>query len=365
MAAALTLAAPTALAVDTQILWQTAGELSAQVGAEANIGTAGVVVGSSNGFVIVGGGANFPSGSPAENGIKVTYPDVYVLKVTATGTEEVDHQVMPYPIGYGASISIDDKVYYFGGSTDPEGAKAVTEFSADKDGKLSYKQLAPLTFAFQNGIAAYNDGKVYLGVGSIDGKTSSRLVSYDLASGEIAELAAFPGEERSQSVAQFLNGKLYLFSGGDKVAYTDGYSYDPKTNEWSKVSDVVVKDKAISLLGAGSVKLNEEEMLVLGGFNKEVWDWAVSNLGTLKDDELQAFRQKYFTSSPLDFRWNKEILVYNATFNSWRSLGEIPFLAPCGAGVVLANNYLLSINGEIKPATRINRIYQGFFIEAK
>lgn len=44
----------------------------------------------------------------------------------------------------------------------------------------------------------------------------------------------------------------------------------------------------VSLLGARSVRLNVDEMLVVGGFNHEIYNWAVSNLSTLQGEEKYA-----------------------------------------------------------------------------
>ena len=166
----------------------------------------------------------------------------------------------------------------------------------------------------------------------------------------------------NQCVAQILNGNLYVFSGGGSIAYTDGYKYDINSNTWSKVSPVKLGNKEISLYGANSVKLNEDEMLVIGGFNKAVYDNAVHNLDTLKGDELADFRENYFGADPYEFNWNKEILVYNAKSDAWSSLGQVPFDAPCGEGLVLLDENIFSINGEIKPGIRTNRMYSGNLI---
>ena len=103
-------------------------------------------------------------------------------------------------------------------------------------------------------------------------------------------------------------------------------------------------------------------MLVIGGFNKAVYDNAVHNLDTLKGDELADFRENYFGADPYEFNWNKEILVYNAKSDAWSSLGQVPFDAPCGEGLVLLDENIFSINGEIKPGIRTNRMYSGNLI---
>ena len=103
-------------------------------------------------------------------------------------------------------------------------------------------------------------------------------------------------------------------------------------------------------------------MLVIGGFNKAVYDDAVYNLGNLKGNELSNFKQEYFGADPYKFNWNRNVLIYNCESNSWRTIGEIPFDAPCGEGLVLIGNKIYSIKGEIKPGIRTDKMYIGTII---
>ena len=322
-----------------QILWQSVGTLSPTQGQTENIGVAGMLSGNYNGYIIAGGGANFPNGGPAVGGPKKTYSDVYVFKASKDGLTEVDHQQMPFEIAYGMSVTTPDGVYYIGGSTDEVGAKTITRLTTDNKGKLKIEKVGELPFKIQNGVAGYANDALYIGLGNQNGKSSADFYKFDLKSKEITKLASFTGDLREQSVSQILN------------------------NKWDKVANVEVDNKAISVYGGNSIKLNEDEMLVIGGFNKEVYDWAVSNLGSLKDQELADFKAKYFGADVADFKWNNQILVYNAKTNTWRSIGQIPFNAPCGEGLVYSGDNIISINGEVKPGVRSNRIYQGFIVK--
>lgn len=346
-----------------QILWQSVGTLSPAQGQTENIGVAGMLSGNYNGYIIAGGGANFPNGGPAVGGPKKTYSDVYVFKASKEGLTEVDHQQMPFEIAYGMSVTTKDGVYYIGGSTDAVGAKTITRLTTDAKGKLKIEKVGELPFKIQNGVAGYANGALYIGLGNQDGKASADFYKFNLKSKELTKLASFTGALREQSVSQILNNKLYVFGGGTNTALTDGYVYDIQKDAWDKVASVEVDNKAISVYGGNSIKLNEDEMLVIGGFNKEVYDWAVSNLGSLKDQELADFKAKYFGADVAEFKWNNQILVYNAKTNTWRSIGQIPFNAPCGEGLVYAGDSIISINGEVKPGVRSNRIYQGFIIK--
>ena len=349
--------------VDKKILWEVGGRLPAQTGMDKNIGTAGLLYGSlANKYIVVGGGANFPEESVLNGGDKKTYSDVYMLEDKNGVLEVIEHINLENEIGYGASVTTEDGIYYIGGSSNPEADDDIL-FITLKDNKLNVEKIGDLPFTLQNGVAVYKDNKLYIITGKQGGKGSNKVYEYDLASKESKELAPVPNEEsRTQAVAQLLNGNIYVFSGGDSIAYTDGYKYNFDNDTWEQVSDVELNNEGISLLGAVSVKLNETEMLVIGGFNKAIYDNAVYNLGTLQGTALAGFRQGYFGADPYEFNWNSNILIYNSESDTWKTIGEVPFDAPCGEGLILIGNKIYSINGEIKPGIRTDKMYVGTII---
>lgn len=103
-------------------------------------------------------------------------------------------------------------------------------------------------------------------------------------------------------------------------------------------------------------------MLVIGGFNRQLWNDANHFLGTLKGKELAEYKAGYFGAEPHQYNWNRNILVYNSVKNEWRTLGEIPFDAPCGEGLAIIGDKVYSINGEIKPGVRTDRMFTGTII---
>lgn len=348
-----------------RISWEAVGALPAQKSYDKNIGTAGLLQGMIDDYVIVGGGANFPIKPLTEGGSKVTHKDIYLLKESKNGLKLLEQIQWNTPIGYGASVSTGKEIYYLGGSPEAAHNKDVLKVSV-KNGKMKIEKVAELTHGFENGVATYQNGKIYYGVGKIEHeegklKNSNRFFVLDLKTGENKELAAFPGEARQQTVGQVLSGKFYVFSGGSSVSYIDGYAYDFEKNVWEKVADVVVNGEKILLLGANSVKISEDEMLVIGGFNHDLWNEASDKLSNLKDKELADYKAQYFGKEPFRYGWNRKILVFNAKENRWRSIGEVPFDAPCGAALLKHGNILYSINGEIKPGVRTPRIFRGEF----
>ena len=346
-----------------KITWEYAGSIPAQIGYEKNVGVAAGLSGNIGKFVVFGGGANFVTKPLSEGGAKVIHKDLYLLKEDGAELKVVDQITLDRRLESGVSINSKDGVYYVGGSPDGEFGKEILYVTVKND-KLDVKTIGKLPFTFDRGFAVEKDGKIYLGSGRQDGKPSGKFYEFDIKTGVTTELTSIPGEQdRTQPVGKLLNNSLCVFGGGNSIAYTNGYKYDFTTKKWSQAADISVNGKFISLLGANSVKLNDNEMMVIGGFNKDVYDWAVSNMGILKDQDLANFKLKYFgIMDPKDFNWNKEVLIYNEKENSWRTVGQVPFDAPCGEGLVLKGNKIYSINGEVKPGVRTDRMYGGTLI---
>ena len=344
----------------SKILWEFAGDLAPQEGMETNKGTAGMLSGVSNGYIVVGGGANFPEDGPALGGTKKSYPDIYVLKQEDGQLVEVNHTTMDHEIAYGVSITTDDGIYYVGGSTAEGKGNQVLLVKADDAGEITVDTVGELPFTFSDGFAALKEDVLYVGAGKMDGEATNRVIALDLKTKKTTDLAAIPNEAtRTQCVSQLLGDSIYVFSGGDQVAYTDGYRYSIEENKWEQVSDVQIENEKISLLGANSVKLNDHSMLVVGGFNKEVYDNAVAQMAELKDEALNQFKLNYFGADPSELQWNRKVLVYDADADIWTSIGEVPFDAPCGEALVLDGDRIYSINVEIKPGTRTKHMYSG------
>ena len=235
----------------TSIKWTVDGELEAQKGQSKNIGTAGLLYGKTKDYIVVGGGANFQEEPVAKGGAKKLYPDIYVLKNENGNLKQVDHTTLDYEIGYGSSITTDEGIYYVGGSPNKEEGNNVSLITADKKGKVNLKHIGDLPFTFSDGFAVKKDKDIYLGLVKQDGKASNKVYKFNVETGKTEELKEIPGEPtRNQAVAQLLGDDIYVFSGGDKIAYTDGYKYSIKDNSWIQVADVKIGNEEISLLGA-------------------------------------------------------------------------------------------------------------------
>lgn len=353
----------------SSISWKYSRDLPIPKGFDKQIGVAQTVFGKIGSYVIVAGGANFPNKSVLEGGgaAKIRYSDLFLFKESGSGLELVKQTNLPVELEGATSITTDKGIYAVGGAMN-NGVSSdiiyITLNSSKTD--VEIKKIGTLPFNYQMGVAKIKDDAIYIVSGNQNGAQSSKLFKFDIKTAVVTELAAMPaGTERYQSVGEILNnGKedlLYVFGGGTgKVAFTDGYAYSFKTNTWVQKSNVKIDNsKEISVLGARAIKLNNTEMLVLGGFNKVVWDKVNAEMPTLQGAALDAYRAEYFNRDPQDFGWNEEILIYNSASDSWKSIGKVPFLANCGEGLVMIEDRLYSINGEIKPGVRTPKIFVG------
>lgn len=342
--------------------WECIGSLPAQLGFEENIGTAGMLSGVINGKLVVAGGANFPYESALNRGEKIIHRDIYLFDEENGRLRIIDQRQFDYPIAYGASCVVDDILYFIVNNPSHKYESDIIAVK-EEDSKLSISVVGSIPMKIENIVMESIGGKLYFGVGSISGEHSNRFYSYDIELGNISELESFPGYPRSQCVSSLLlndDGEehIVVFGGGSNEAYLDGFSYDVSTNTWNTLSDILIEGEGVSVLGAGYTRVSDSELLIVGGFNKQLWKEACYNLSNLKGDEHTRYRNNYFSMDPEEYGWNKKILVYNFKDDTWRSLGEIQFNPPCGNSLLINNNRIYSIMGEIKPGIRTPDIYR-------
>lgn len=342
--------------MSTKLTWNNIATVAPQKGFDKNLGTAGLVKGVLGNYLIFGGGANFKDGVlPVDGGVKINHKDLYLYEEKDGKLELVDQVQYDYPLAYGPSAVAGDTLYYI--ATKDETSSEILALTVENS-KLHVAVVDSLPFTVENITAKVYDNTLYFGIGSINGKNTNELYSYHLDTKTFEVVTEFPGELRNQALSYVYNDELYIYGGGADVTYSNGYKYNFANKTWEKLADVVVDGEEISLLGADWAPLNDDELLVVGGFDKEVWRDAVFNLTTLTGDERAAFRDAYFRRAPRDFNWNTKELVYNLAENRWYTLGNIPFDAPCGHALLATNEFVYSIMGEIKPAERLPYIHQ-------
>jgi N-acetylneuraminate epimerase len=73
--------------------------------------------------------------------------------------------------------------------------------------------------------------------------------------------------------------------------------------------------------------------------------------------QLTAERLQYWQQSPDAFRFNKDIIAYHTTTDTWGKIAELPYQAVAGAATVKSGDTFIIVNGEIKPGIRTNTVH--------
>lgn len=220
------------------------------------VGRAGMYAGVSHGKLLCMGGANFEATMPWQDGVKTWHDDIFVFD-----EEEGDWQIlahaMPDAIGYGVSVTYDEKVWLVGGSNSVEHLS--TLWSAEYcGGQIRWVKGPSLPTSVAN-MSGSIVGSLLIVVGGMETNTSMPLkVCYgidleDIEQGWIS-LPSWPGPERIFPVCGVTDKKLYMFSGENSTENAkgikhrhilqDAYSFEPRKTasgwdgKWTKLTDI-------------------------------------------------------------------------------------------------------------------------------
>ncbi|MCK5279269.1 MAG: cyclically-permuted mutarotase family protein, partial [Cyclobacteriaceae bacterium] len=301
--------------------------------------------------------------------------------------EWIKSSIFPYPVAYGASVTIGKGVLCIGGNNQNQSFALVHLLTWDSGKKeVRIQEWPALPYNMTNMAAALVDNKIFVAGGKADDQLANKFLSLDLSKNGADEFQwvkhdDFPGPARLQPVGVGQNSAeeahFYLFSGssfpeGDEKPSitTDGLEYNPNTKLWSKISDINPKNgKLYSLHGANGISIGAHHILFTGGVNKEIFynAWirerryvdAVKSGDSILIKKLAQEKYAYFIHAPEWYKVNKDVLVYHTITDTWIKVDEYPYPGPAGAPMVKAGNSWYVINGEIKPGVRSPKVYRG------
>ncbi|MGV3508613.1 MAG: Kelch repeat-containing protein [Sphingobacteriaceae bacterium] len=326
------------------------------------VGYAGSFAGVSNGALIVAGGANFPDGgAPWTGSVKKWHDKIFVLEKGASEWKEVGK--LPRPLGYGVSVSNKDGLVCLGGSNE-SGHFADVFVIKYKNGSVTFDTLPSMPKPNANSCGVLIDDKIYIagGTEATDSKSSESIFwSFDLSKSKWEELSTWPGPSRMLSVSGTSKDEFYLFSGaklteGKREYLTDAYKYTPGKG-WCQLADLPT-----SVVAAPSTAFTSDKnhLLVFGGDDGKL----AAVAATLKEKH-EGF--------------SKDILSYNIKENNWNVAGQIftdkkedaginpngSVWAPVTTPLVVWNGNVILPGGEVRPATRTNRVLQATPVKTK
>ena len=308
-------------------------------------------------FLVVAGGANFPSGRPWEGGKKVYYDDVFVLPLKDGGEWRRSEAKLPKKIGYGMSVSLaDGRCWFMGGKND---AGCVSEILGVKmeEGRLMIHKGKSLPVAIAEGVSGVIGDDVFVGAGT-SGTTTVRMM-YRIDStndqGDWNQVGWPDGARGRMYAVAGVKGKIFHLFGGRDVSdgeeekadripgldfLKDCWSLDVSSGEWKRLADM---PEARSAAPSMAVPVGASSFLMLGGVTVE---FLRKQVAARPQIDGQGMEHPGFPAS---------ILSYNTVTDRWSAAGSLPLdgtFAPVTTPVVFWNGKVIIPTGEIKPGVR-------------
>ncbi len=309
-------------------------------------GFAGMFAGVSHDALICFGGANFPDKFPWENGIKKWYKDVYILEKGGKWLKLTDK--LTQPIGYGVSISYQNKVIMVGGSNQDGHHATVTAYEwINRDLKATPYPALPYSLAYMTGTLLNDCILIAGGLETASSAPLRKVLLLDLKNltQGWTEIEAWPGDERHSAVCGVYQNELYLF-GGENVKVnslgtnyrnilTDGFKLKLSGSEkgWlAKWTPLASMPRGASAAAALMPLLNNTHFLIWGGV----------------DGNAAQYRH-----APTHPGFTKSLLYYFPETDSWEYPGDQSAIAPrVTLPVTFWNNQWIYVSGEIGPGIR-------------
>lgn len=367
-----------------------------------SLGVSAPFAGIHNGKLIVAGGCNFPDKPVTEGGIKRYYEEIFVLDLAASDPELApissgsrlsapahgsaagwkEAGKLPYPVAYGAAVSTPSGVVCIGGNNSDSSLVRVACLAWDEArGELETRQLPALPAPMDNLAAAFAGTKVYVGGGNEDGRPAHTFLCLDLSAPDRGwqRLPDFPGCARVQPVLaaqQSPEGEKIYLAGGFQpilgteapVVPTDVLAFDPAAGRWSVETSLPGFENGAlrTLTGGCAVAFKKNALLFMGGVNYDCFLAAIDRPrrlaeaqaagDTARTDLLQAEAKAYMRHPAEWYRFNTSLLQYDTYTKEWTDRGGYEPLARAGAGAVIAGEYLIIVNGELKPGIRTPQV---------
>jgi len=384
--------------------WSQLADLPPSPGQDQQIGVAGPFAGTSQGVLILAGGANFPAGVPWRvtsdgwNSPKIYHDTIYALVKKDGSHQWVPQDVkLPHPIAYGLSIQDDGGLICVGGEwqthTRDETRKtwvsersisdsvfllrwnAETE-SVEVDSTLFPTLPVPLT----NMAGARIGGTIYV-LGGDSGVGATRQVwALNLAPDSDGQalawerLADFPGAPRTHAVAavQFdgVRDCLYVFSGRNRLdghfqILTDAWKYDPGPKTWTALGPIQLPDETPrSVMAGAGMASGANHILVFGGDTGEAFlereevlpsqiQRALQDGDTGTADRLTQQRNELYDNHA---GFSADVLAFHTVTNTWAKVSAMPVHPPVTTTAVKWNGDIVLPSGEIRPGIRSSRV---------
>jgi N-acetylneuraminate epimerase len=304
-------------------------------------GFAGSFAGASHGNILVAGGANFPDEKPWDGGTKRWYGSVYQLVAGEVSWRRVGE--LPRPLGYGVSVSYQDKLICAGGSDATQHYGDVFSIEV-ANGQFSIASLPDMPHPLANGAGVLKGSTLFV-VGGQESPTSTNglqsVFSLDLSNpirGWQA-IEPFPGVGRILSVCSATEDSIFVFGGVELLDSGSGViqrrylrdCYQYRVGEgWTRLPDL---PHALAA-GATPAPVRNGKIFLVGGDDG-------TQVGIVHDQH-KGFR--------------RDVLQYDLATQRWENIGQTPAPRVTLTTVEIGEHFIFP-SGEMKPGIRSPQVW--------
>lgn len=358
------------------IEWKIAAHVQNLDGTKS-LGFAGAINGiHKNGFFVTGG-ANFPDKMPWEGGKKKYADVIHVLE--KKGEEFVwntnQKSKLPEPIAYCGVTSTQLGVVYVGGENELglSNKSYLLKWKSAKS-EVAIHKLPNFPKAMSN-LALTHIGNVVYAIGGDEATCSSNhFYSLDLNVLKpqwkpLPHLpialanAAVVVQETKEGIAIFVIGGRTKTALGISDLHNTTFVFNIKKQIWTTAALISDGTNTINFSAGAAVALDHQSILLLGGDNGLVFHKIETFLSQIAQTNSTEEKAKLITEKNVlnttHQGFYKGLLLYNTLTNTWKKVGELPFLTPVTTTALYWDQAIILSNGEIKPGVRTPKIMIG------
>ena len=344
-------------------------DLPAEQGQEQALGYAGMMGGTHQGVTIAAGGANFPDALPWEGGEKKWSNAIYILKDSIW---QLSNTTLPFPLAYGASLSLPNGILCIGGNNREKDSDAVFLLSYNKNSSdltiVDYPSLPePLSYT-----AAVTSGDYIYVIGGINnGKSTNafyRLNTKTKTSWE--RLPDFPGAPRGLHTAVVQEAseakKIFVVGGRNEIkgklseVLSTYLSYNLKNNTWQEEGEVLLNGKPRVLMGASAEAMGSMHIMIYGGSDEILFNQLEKYGIQISEGNNDSIRQNLIRSRNNILNthpgFSRDILAYNTITKKWFVHDSLNVKIPVTALSFRDGENFVIVSGEISPGIRTPKV---------
>jgi N-acetylneuraminate epimerase len=308
-------------------------------------GFAGAFAGVHNGYLLAGGGTNFPGGLPPWNGGKKVWHDrVFALALGDPGAAWREIGRLPLPNGYGVSLTAPEGILLIGGGNAVRNFSEVWLMTLD-DGQLSFRALPGLPAPLAQMAGAVVGRHVHVSGGMETPEATSASARHyrlelDAMEKGWQDMPQLPAPGRILATAAGIGDGFYLLAGCSLAPDAAGkpsrtYLRDAwrfSAGRWMRLADL----PRASAAAASPAPVLDRSLFVISG-----------------DDGTQSG-----LASPADHRgFTSDILRYDTTRDAWHHAGQLAVPAPVTLPTAPWRDGFVFFNGEVRPGVRTTQVF--------